>query len=188
MTIRPTLTDKAKAFRAGKLALAKPLSEVGTTCVANSEDLARVLAEEAGETDIFLLASAILHDILQTTETNEAELVSVFGSEIAFIVAEITDHPRFSLVTRRSLRMRSAPHLSRKARLIKLAEVIESVRTLASPTSPKAWSDQHKLEYFDWAERLVQAMGKTSSTLEAVVSAEIEGARLKVGARMDTVS
>jgi hypothetical protein len=84
--------------------------------------------------------------------------------------------------------MRSAPHLSRKARLIKLAEVIESIRTLASPMSPKAWSDQHKLEYFDWTERLVQAMGKTSSTLEAVVSAEIENARLKVGSRMATVN
>ncbi len=188
MTIRSPLIDKAKAFRAGKLALAKPPSEVGAACVANAEELALVLAEEAGETDIFLLASAILRDILQTTDTNETELVSVFGSEIAFIVAEITDHPRFSLVTRKALRMRSAPHLSRKARLIKLAEVIESVRTLASPASPKAWSDQHKLEYFDWAERLVEAMGKTSSTLEAVVSAEIEGARLKVGARMGTVS
>lgn len=188
MTIRSPLIDKAKAFRTGKLALAKTPSEVGAACVANSEDLARVLSEEAGETDTFLLASAILHDILQATDTNEAELVSVFGSEIAFIVAEITDHPRFSLVTRKALRMRSAPQLSRKARLIKLAEVIESVRTLASPTAPKAWSDQHKLEYFDWAERLVQAMGKTSSTLEAVVSAEIEGARLKVGARMEPVS
>jgi guanosine-3',5'-bis(diphosphate) 3'-pyrophosphohydrolase len=188
MTIRSPLIDKAKAFRAGKSALAKPQPEVGTACVANAEDLARVLSEEAGETDTFLLASAILHDILQTTETNEAELVSVFGSEIAFIVAEVTDHPRFSPVTRKTLRMRSAPHLSRKARLIKLAEVIESVRTLASSTSPKAWSDQHKLEYFDWAERLVSAMGKTSSTLEAVVSAEIEGARLKVGSRMATVA
>ena len=44
-----------------------------------------------------------------------------------------------------------------------------------------------KLEYFDWAERFVHAMGKTSSTLEAVVSAEIEGARLKVGSRMTAV-
>jgi guanosine-3',5'-bis(diphosphate) 3'-pyrophosphohydrolase len=188
MTIQSPLIDKAKAFRAGKLALAKPQSEVGTSCVANAEDLVRVLSEEAGETDTFLLASAVLHDILQTTETNEAELASVFGSEIAFIVAEVTDHPRFSPVTRKALRMRSAPHLSRKARLIKLAEVIESIRTLASPMSPKAWSDQHKLEYFDWTERLVQAMGKTSSTLEAVVSAEIENARLKVGSRMATVN
>lgn len=188
MTIRSALIDKATAFRAGKLTPTKPPSEIGAACVANSEDLARVLAEEAGETDTFLLASALLHDILQTTDTNEAELASVFGSEIAFIVAEITDHPRFSLVTRKALRMRSAPHLSRKARLIRLAEVIESVRMLASPISPKAWSDQHKLEYFDWAERLVQAMGKTSSTLEAVVSAEIEGARLKIGARMELVN
>jgi hypothetical protein len=54
--------------------------------------------------------------------------------------------------------------------------------------SPKAWTDQHKLEYFDWADRLVQAMGKTSATLEAVVSAEIENARLKVGSRMATIN
>ncbi len=188
MTIQSPLIDKAKAFRAGKLALAKPQSEAGTSCVANVEDLVRVLSEEAGETDTLLLASAVLHDILQTTETNEAELASVFGSEIAFIVAEVTDHPRFSPVTRKALRMRSAPHLSRKARLIKLAEVIESIRALSSPMSPKAWTDQHKLEYFDWTERLVQAMGKTSSTLEAVVSAEIENARLKVGSRMAKIN
>ena len=183
MTICSPIIDRAKVFRAGKLALATTTAEVGAACVANVEALAHILSEEAGETDTFLLASAILHDILQTTPTNEGELVSAFGSEIAFTVAEITDHPSFSLVTRKALRMRSAPHLSRKARLIKLAEVIESVRTLASPRSPKAWSDPHKLEYFDWAERLVQAMGKTSSTLEAVVSAEIEGARLKIGSR-----
>ncbi len=188
MAIQSPLIDKAKAFRIAKLALAKPHSEVGTSCVANAEDLARVLSEEAGETDTLLLASAVLHDILQTTETIEAELASMFGSEIAFIVAEVTDHPRFSSVTRKALRMRSAPHLSRKARLIKLAEVIESIRALGSPMSPKAWTDQHKLEYFDWAERLVQAMGKTSSTLEAVVSAEIENARLKVGSRMATIN
>jgi guanosine-3',5'-bis(diphosphate) 3'-pyrophosphohydrolase len=188
MTIQSPLIDKAKAFRAGKLALAKPELQIGAACVANAEDLARVLSEEAGETDTFLLAGAVLNDVLQTTETNEAELASVFGSEIAFIVAEVTDHPRFSLVTRKALRLRSASHLSRKARLIKLAEVIESVRTLASPMAPEAWSDQHKIEYFDWAERLVQAMGKTSSTLEAVFSAEIEGARLKLGARMTMVN
>jgi guanosine-3',5'-bis(diphosphate) 3'-pyrophosphohydrolase len=187
MTIQSPLIDKAKAFRAGKLALHKPPDEIGAACVANAEDLARVLSEEAGETDTFLLASAILHDVLGFKETNEAELVSVFGSEIAFIVAEVTDHPCFSPVTRKALRLRSASHLSRKARLIKLAELIETVRTLASPIAPKAWSDQHKLEYFDWAERLVQAMGKTSSTLEAVFSAEIEGARLKVGSRMGMV-
>ncbi len=187
MTIQSPLIDKAKAFRAGKLALHKPPDEIGAACVANAEDLARVLSEEAGETDTFLLASAILRDVLGFKETNEAELVSVFGSEIAFIVAEVTDHPCFSPVTRKALRLRSASHLSRKARLIKLAELIETVRTLASPIAPKAWSDQHKLEYFDWAERLVQAMGKTSSTLEAVFSAEIEGARLKVGSRMGMV-
>ena len=184
MTIRSPLIDKAKAFRAAKLALATPQAEVGAACVANAEDIARVLSEEAGETDTFLLASAVLHDILQTTETNEADLVSVFGSEIAFVVAEITEHPRFSPVTRKALRMRSAPYMSRKARLIKLAEVIESVRALASPIAPKAWSDQQKLEHFDWVERLVKAMGKTSATLEAVFTAEIEGARLKVGSRM----
>ena len=188
MTIQSPLLEKAKAFRAGKLALAKPQAGVGAACAANSEDLVRVLSDEAGETDTFLLASAILHDILQVTDTHEAELVSVFGSEIAFVVAEVTDHPRFSPVTSKTLRMRSAARLSHKAKLIKLAEVIESVRTLASPTSPKAWSNQHKLEYFDWAERFVPAMGKTSSTLEAVVSAEIEGARLKIGAGMSSVA
>lgn len=184
MTLHSPLVNKAKAFRAAKMAGGSLPAEAGGSCVADSADLARLLSEEAAETDTFLLAGAILNDILQTTETTEAELVSVFGSEIAFVVAEVTDNPRFSSVTRKALRMLAAPHMSRKARLIKLAEVIESVRTLAGPAAPARWSVQHKLEYFDWAERLVQAMGKTSPTLEAVFTAEIEGARLALGSRL----
>lgn len=183
MTVQSPLVHKAKAFRASKMASGRPRVEVGGSCVADSADLARLLSEEAAETDTFLLAGAILHDILQTTDTTEAELASVFGSEIAFIVAEVTDNPRFSPVTRKALRLLAAPHMSRKARLIKFAEIIESVRTLAGPAAPAGWSGHYKFEYFDWAERLVQAMGKTSPTLQAVFSAEIEGARLAVGSR-----
>lgn len=183
MQIQSPLIEKATAFRAAKVAVASKPSEVGVACVADAVNLARVLAEDGGETDTFLLAAAILHDILQVGDTTEMELAGVFGSEIAFVIAEVTDNPRFSPVTRKALRLLGAPQMSRKARLIKLAELIDSVRTLSGATSPAAWSDQHKLEYFDWAERLVELIGKTSPTLQAVFTAEVDAARLVLGSR-----
>lgn len=183
MQVQSALIDKAKAFRAAKPVTDKASRETGTRFVPEADNLVRLLAEEAHETDTFLLAAALLHDVLQTTETTEAELASVFGSEIAFIVAEVTDNPRFSPVTRKALRLLLAPQMSRKARLIMLAAVIDSVRTLASPIAHSHWSSQTRHEYFDWAERLVEIIGKTSPTLQAVSSAEIESARLAVGSR-----
>lgn len=186
MSVQSPLIEKAKRFRADKAAGVKKPSDIGVDCVADAADLAKILAEDGGETDTFLLAAAILHDLLQVSDTTEGELAGVFGSEIAFIIAEVTDNPRFNPVTRKALRLLAAPQMSRKARLIKLAEVIGSVRMLASPLAPAPWSDQHKREYFDWAERLVELIGKTSPTLQAVFAAEIEAARLVLGSRRAT--
>jgi len=107
----------------------------------------------------------------------------VFGPEVAFTVAELTENSKFSLATRKSLRTLFMPSLSRKAKLVIFAEIIETVRQIGSKTAPKSWSLQHKQDYFIWAEKTVAAMGNINPTLLAVYSAEIENAKLVVQSR-----
>lgn len=78
------------------------------------------------------------------------------------------------------------PSLSRKAKLVIFAEIIETVRQISSKTAPKSWSLQHKQDYFIWAEKTVAAMGNINPTLLAVYSAEIENAKLAVTSRTGT--
>jgi (p)ppGpp synthase/HD superfamily hydrolase len=143
----------------------------------------RILQEEGGESDPYLTLSAVLRDTLQLTDTTEAEIFKAFGPEVAFTVAELTENSKFTLGTRKSLRILSMPSLSRKGKLVVLAEIIETVRQIGSKTAPKSWSLQHKQDYFMWADKTVIAMGNVNPTLLAVFAAEIENSKLAVKSR-----
>lgn len=53
--------------------------------------LAEVLWTEGGVRDAVVIASALLHDTLEDTETSPSELRGAFGAQIAAIVEEVTD-------------------------------------------------------------------------------------------------
>ena len=183
MSKATALTDKAIAFCAGKFDSAQPTGEAGLCCVPDRTELVRILQEEGAEPDPYLTLAAILRDLLQYTTTTEDEILKVFGTEVAYIVAELTEHGRFTVATRRTLRIARMSGLSRKAKLILFAEFIETLRQISGKTAPKSWSSRHKLEFFDWAEKVVAAMGNVNTTLLAVFSAELETAKLSVTVR-----
>ena len=97
----PSLIKKAQAFAAEKQAKANYAGEAGSACVLDAIEVAQIL-EDGGETDAILLAAAVLHATLQNTDATEAELIKLFGTEVAFIVAEVTDNRKFSVITRRA--------------------------------------------------------------------------------------
>ena len=53
--------------------------------------LAELLWTEGGVRDAVVIASALLHDTLEDTETSPAELKGAFGAQIAAVVEELTD-------------------------------------------------------------------------------------------------
>jgi hypothetical protein len=57
------------------------------------------------------------------------------------------------------------------------------LRQIAGKTAPGNWSVQHKLEFFDWADKITAAMGNVNTTLLAVYLAELETAKLGVVAK-----
>lgn len=169
------------AFRASRRAAG--LDEPGLYCVPDPVDVARLLAE-SGEQDPFLLSASVLSDLLQSAGMTESDIAAAFGSETAFIVAEVSDHPQLSVATRKALRLTLAPHMSRKARLLKLAQLVVSARHVSGPYASPAWEAKQKLEFFGWIERFGAAVGVPNPTLQAILLAELEGARLRVGAQL----
>ena len=177
------LAEKAIVFCAEKFESAQPAGEAGLSCVPDRVELVRILQEEGGEPDPYLTLAAILRDTLQSTSTTEDEILKVFGSEVAYIVAELTENPKFSAITRRTLRLQRVPSMSRKARLIAFAEIIETIRQVGGKAAPKSWTVRHKQDYFEWAEKIVAAFGNLNTTLLAVFAAELESAKLSLASR-----
>ena len=128
--------------------------------------LARVLAIEGGVTDHKTLAAAILHDTLEDTETTYEELKEKFGRLIAQTVREVSDDKTLSKTDRKRLQIEHARHLSKRARLVKLADKTCNVRDMASHP-PHGWPLERRREYFDWAKKVVDQIRGTQKNLEA---------------------
>ena len=141
-------------------------------------EVAELLARVGGVRDVELLAAAILHDTIEDTETTPAELEAAFGARVCGLVAEVTDDKRLPKEERKQLQRVHAPHLSRDAKQIKLADKISNVREVgASP--PDGWPLERRREYIAWARSVVDGCRGANAALEHHfdrVAAEAEAA------------
>src|SRR5258706_2730604 len=133
--------------------------------------LARVLHNEGEISDSATLCAAILHDTVEDTQTTRTELARKFGAAIADVVMEVTDNKRLRKHTRKRLQIEHAPHLSRRAKLVKLADKICNLRDLRDHP-PVGWSRSRKRQYFDWAKRVVDGLRGVHQGLERVFDRE----------------
>lgn len=138
--------------------------------------VATLLATVGGVTDPDILAAAFLHDTVEDTDTTPEELESLFGPVIAGLVAEVTDDPALDSVTRKLVQEREAPFKSPNAKLIRLADKTCNIHDIAHAPPPN-WSIERRLAYFDWAERVVNALGPTHEALEAEFRSGLTAAR-----------
>jgi len=129
--------------------------------------LANVLANEGGIDDERVLIAAILHDTIEDTETTEQELVREFGQEIASIVMEVTDDKSLPKAERKQQQIEHAATISRRAKLVKLADKICNLRDVAS-SPPATWSLQRRQEYFDWAKEVIYSLRGVHPALEHI--------------------
>ncbi len=116
------------------------------------------------------LIAAILHDTLEDTETSFEELRERFGLPIAETVAEVTDDKSLPKPRRKALQIEHAPHLSKRAQLVKLADKICNLRDVAS-IPPHDWPLQRRREYFDWAKQVVDGVRGVHPRLEELFDA-----------------
>jgi GTP diphosphokinase / guanosine-3',5'-bis(diphosphate) 3'-diphosphatase len=132
--------------------------------------LAKILSVEGGIDDGPVLCAALLHDTIEDTETSYDELSARFGREIADVVREVTDDKSLPKAERKQLQVEHAPHASRAAKLVKLADKIANLRDVAD-NPPSEWPLERRREYFDWAKRVVDGLRGTHERLEAAFDA-----------------
>jgi Guanosine polyphosphate pyrophosphohydrolases/synthetases len=105
--------------------------------------------------------------------------VTEFGQVIAGYVAEVTDNKGLESDVRKQLQVEHAPHLSRGAKLIKLADKISNVREIGEDP-PKQWSEERRRKYFAWAKQVVDAMGPVNTDLAHYFARTLEESSRKL--------
>lgn len=128
--------------------------------------VATLIANIGGVNDMTTLIAAILHDTLEDTETTPDELENLFGAEVLSIVLEVTDDKSLPKHERKQRQVEHTPHLSRAAKLVKLADKISNAREV-SENPPDGWSLERRSEYLDWAEKVVAGCRGVNDALEA---------------------
>jgi guanosine-3',5'-bis(diphosphate) 3'-pyrophosphohydrolase len=157
---------RAAAFAAHKHRDQRRKDEAASPYINHPITLANILSNEGGISDPVVLVAALLHDTIEDTETTRHELEQHFGADVAAIVSEVTDDKSLPKADRKSLQVEHAPHISHRAKLVKLADKIANLRDVhASP--PVDWSLERRREYFDWAKQVVEGLGNISPALRA---------------------
>jgi guanosine-3',5'-bis(diphosphate) 3'-pyrophosphohydrolase len=126
--------------------------------------LANVLSSVGGIRDPLVLAAALLHDTIEDTQTTQKELTTHFGAAVAGIVAEVTDDKSLEKAERKRLQIEHAATISRRAKLVKLADKICNLQDILD-SPPADWSVQRQQQYFDWAKAVVDQVGPVNRPL-----------------------
>lgn len=124
--------------------------------------------------DTEILCAALLHDTIEDTRTTPEELTEVFGADISGIVQEVTDDKDLEKDERKQLQIDHAPHLSKKARAVKLADKICNLSDVIS-SPPSNWSLERRQQYFDWAKLVIDGLRGDWPELEAVFDQQYRG-------------
>lgn len=135
--------------------------------------VANLLANEGGIIDIEILCAALLHDTVEDTETLPEELAEAFGPAISGIVMEVTDDRSLPKAERKQTQVDHAPHLSIKARAVKLADKTCNLRDIAE-NPPHWWTNERRRDYFVWAKRVIDGLRGDWPRLEAAFDRALE--------------
>jgi guanosine-3',5'-bis(diphosphate) 3'-pyrophosphohydrolase len=164
------LVLQAAAFAAEKHRNGRRKDAEASPYINHPIQLAYILVQADIE-DPIVLAAALLHDTIEDTNTTHDEIEIVFGHEIANIVVECSDDKTLDKLERKQAQVDKAAHISKRAKLVKLADKIANVSDIDG-APPAGWSLERKREYFDWAKRVVDKMRGVHPKLEARFDAE----------------
>ena len=145
-------------------------------------EVARLVAEATDGRDTLAVMGALLHDTVEDTKPTREELASLFGADVAALVIEVTDDKLLPKAERKRLQVEHAPHKSRRAKLIKIADKTSNLHSVAS-SPPADWDAARQDEYLEWADRVVAGCRGVNSRLEAEFDKRLRAARKAVRQR-----
>jgi guanosine-3',5'-bis(diphosphate) 3'-pyrophosphohydrolase len=127
--------------------------------------VADLIANVGGVSDPAVLAAAVLHDVVEDAGVTNDEVAKQFGPDIAALVAEVTDDKSLDKQERKRRQVEHAPHLTPRAKLIKLADKIANVTDVIE-RPPVTWNRRRCTEYLAWSTEVVAGCRGTNAGLE----------------------
>lgn len=123
-----------------------------------------------------MLIAALLHDVVEDTETTVQEVDERFGEDVGRLVYSLTDGPT-TFGNRKARKAHDAQRLSEapaRAQTIKLADLIDNTSSIVEhdPSFARV--------YLDEKERLLQIMTKGDPTLYARACQTLEDGQLRL--------
>jgi guanosine-3',5'-bis(diphosphate) 3'-pyrophosphohydrolase len=115
--------------------------------------------------DIETLQAGMLHDTIEDTDTTAAELEEHFGHEVRSLVLEVTDDKGLEKQERKRLQVEHAPHLSPRAKCIKIADKIANLTDLIH-SPPATWPEERMRQYVAWTRQVIAGCRGSNPALE----------------------
>ena len=121
-------------------------------------EVAQLVAESPeGQNDDNLIIAALLHDAIEDAKIPYSQIAEMFGSDVADLVQEVTDDKEIEKQERKRLQVVNAPHKSKRAALLKLADKTSNLRAVANDP-PVDWPLERRREYVRWARAVVDGL------------------------------
>ena len=95
------------------------------------------------------------------------------------MVQEVTDDKTLPKLERKQRQIDHAKEISEGAALIKLGDKISNVTDITN-TPPTDWDSNRRLEYFEWAEKVINNCPKVNTLLEEHFKCIIQEGREKL--------
>jgi guanosine-3',5'-bis(diphosphate) 3'-pyrophosphohydrolase len=170
---------KAVKFAAYKHRMQRRKGREASPYINHPIDVAELLWRVGGVRDVNTLVAALLHDTIEDTNATPADIEAEFGSDVVALVLEVSDDMTLPKAVRKRLQVQHAPHLSSGAKQIKLADKINNVCDIIY-APPAGWSLQRRIEYLDWADRVVAGLRGTNRQLEDCYDEAMRKARAQM--------
>ncbi|VDM98946.1 unnamed protein product [Thelazia callipaeda] len=139
-----------------------------TPYVNHLTGVAFILTNEANITDTATIVAAVLHDVVEHTKTTIDEVREMFGDEVAHIVNECTLDNDKKRKAKFMGQLERANKLSKKAKLVELADKLYNLRDIERAT-PVGWSSHHVKDYVQFAKDLLSIIRGINDPLEVAL-------------------
>jgi len=136
----------------------------GAPYVNHLLEVASLVADATGAKDPNLIIAALLHDAIEDQDIKREEFANRFGEDVGSLVQEVTDDKSLPSKERKRLQVEHAPRKSGRAKILKLADKISNIRSLAN--DPPDWSARRCLAYVQWGRDVVAGLRGASPQLE----------------------
>ncbi len=174
-----TLFLKALNFSAGKHRHQRRKDTAASPYINHPIEVANILWTIGEVYDVAAIIAAILHDTIEDTDATPEEIRLSFGDEILGLVLEVSDNKSLPKQERKQNQITHSPHLSRRAKQIKLADKICNVRDIAY-APPDHWSRQRRIDYLQWAQAVIDGLRGSNEQLERFFDDTLAQARQKL--------